>query len=91
MKMRLKTYKMAMSILSRFLTLKLNILRTIWRIEVDDGSLFCIFHALPFKLNFFFDRRFSLLPLEIVNKKKKFGMGGTGRFSYGKNKKMSHS
>ena len=31
-----------------------------WRIEVGDGSLFCIFHALPFELNFFLDRRFPL-------------------------------
>ena len=31
-----------------------------WRIEVGDGSFFCIFHALSFKLNFFFDRRCPL-------------------------------
>ena len=24
-----------------------------WRIEVSDGSFFCIFHALSFELNFF--------------------------------------
>ena len=30
--------------------------RTIWRIEVSDGSLFCIFHALSFERNLFFDR-----------------------------------
>ena len=40
-------------ILLKFLTLKWNISRTIWRIEVGDGSLFCIFHALSFELNFF--------------------------------------
>ena len=58
--MRLKTYKMAMSIMPKFLTLKWNISRTIWRIEVGDGSFFCIFHALSFELKFFFDRRFPL-------------------------------
>ena len=51
---------MATSILLKFLTLKWNISRTIWRIEVGDGSLFCIFHALSFELNYFFDRRFRL-------------------------------
>ena len=51
---------MAMPILPKFLTLKWNILRTIWRIEVGDSSFFCIFHALPFELNFYFDRRFPL-------------------------------
>ena len=52
--MRLKTYKMAISILPKFLTLKWNISRTIWRIEVGNGSFFCIFHALSFELNFSF-------------------------------------
>ena len=51
---------MVMSILPKFLTLKWNILRTIWRIEVGDGLLFCIFHDLSFELNFYFDRRFPL-------------------------------
>ena len=51
---------MATSILLKFLTLKWNISRTIWRIAVGDGSLFCIFHALSFELNVFFDRRFPL-------------------------------
>ena len=32
-----------------------------WRIEVGDGSLFCIFHALSFELYFFSDRRFPLI------------------------------
>ena len=41
--------------------LKWNISRTIWRIEVGDGSFFCIFHALSFELNFLFDRRFPLI------------------------------
>ena len=58
---RLKIYKMATSILLKFLTLKWNISRTIWRIEVGDGSLFCIFHALSFEFNLFFDRRFPLI------------------------------
>ena len=72
---RLKIYKMATSLLLKFLTLKWNISRTIWRIEVGDGSLFCIFHALSFEFNFFFDRRFSLsyhgwplLDTEALNK-----------------------
>ena len=52
---------MATSILLKFLTLKWNISITIGRIEVGDGSFFfCIFHALSFELNFFFDRRFPL-------------------------------
>ena len=59
-KKRLNIYKMATSILLKFLTLEWNISRTIWRIEVGDGWLFCIFHALSFELNFFFDRRFPL-------------------------------
>ena len=54
--MRLETYKMASSILLKFQTLKCDISRTIWRIEVSDGSLFCIFHALSFERNLFFDR-----------------------------------
>ena len=33
-------------------------------IEVGDGSCFCIFYALSFELNFFFDRRF---PLRLLN------------------------
>ena len=44
---------MATSILLKFLTLKWNISRTVWCIEVSDGSFFCIFHALSFELNFF--------------------------------------
>ena len=59
--MRLKIYKMAMSIFPKFLTLKWNISRTIWLIAVGDGwFFFCIFHALSFELNSFFDRRFPL-------------------------------
>ena len=37
---------MAMSILPKFLTLKWNISRTIWRIEVGDGSFFFSFFTL---------------------------------------------
>ena len=51
---------MATSILLKFLTLKWNISRTIWRIEVGDGLFFFFFHALSFELNFFFDRSFPL-------------------------------
>ena len=60
-----KSYKMATSILLKFLTLKWNISRTIWRLEVGDGSFSCIFHALSFKLNVFFDRRFPLIPFHM--------------------------
>ena len=45
--------QMATSILLKFLTLKSNISRTIWRIEVSDGSFFWIFYALSFGLNLF--------------------------------------
>ena len=51
---------MATSMLLKFLTLKWDISRTIWRIEVSDGSIFCIFHALLFELIFFFDWSFPL-------------------------------
>ena len=44
--MRLKTYKMSMSIFPKFLTLKWNISRTIWCIEVGDGSFFFSFFML---------------------------------------------
>ena len=44
---------MAMSILLKFLTLEWNISGTIGRIEVGDGSSFCIFQALSFELNVF--------------------------------------
>ena len=56
---------MATSILLKFLTLKWNISRTICHIEVGDGSLFCIFHALSFELNFIFDRRFPLMETRL--------------------------
>ena len=66
---------MATSILLKFLTLKWNISRTIWRIEVGDGSLFSIFHALSSELNFCSDQRFPLsyhgwplLDTEALNK-----------------------
>ena len=64
MKMRLKTYKMATSILLKFLTLEWDISRAIWRIEVSDGSFFFIFHALSSELNLFLDRSF---PLKNIN------------------------
>ena len=66
--MRLETYKMATSILLKFLTLKCDISRTIWRIEVSDGLLFCIFHALSFDLNLFFDRT---CPLRVCEEYKR--------------------
>ena len=40
--------------------LKWDISRTVWRTEVSDSSLFCIFYALSFELNLFFDRGFPL-------------------------------
>ena len=67
MKTRLKVYKMAMSLLLKFLTLKWNISRTVWRTEVGDGSFTCIFHALSFELNFVFDWRFPLIAVERPN------------------------
>ena len=62
---------MEMSILPKFLTLKWNILRTIWHIEVGDGSFVCIFHNLSFELNFFFDRSFPLNSNLQTNSEKK--------------------
>ena len=42
-------------------------LENLWRIEVGDGSsFFCIFHALSFELNFFFDWSFPLIPNETI-------------------------
>ena len=66
--MRLKTYKMAISILPKFLTLKWNISRISWRIEVSNGSFFRIFHALSFELNFFFDQRCPLKCCKLLDK-----------------------
>ena len=42
---------MVMSILLKLQTLEWDISRTIWRIEVSDGSFCRIFHALSFELN----------------------------------------
>ena len=39
---------------------EMEYLENYWRIEVGDGSFFCIFHALSCELNFIFDRRFAL-------------------------------
>ena len=47
--------------LPEFLTSKWNISRTIWRIEVGDGSFFGIFRARSFECNFIFDRSFPLI------------------------------
>ena len=72
---------MATSILHKFLTLW-NISRTIWRIEVGDGSFFCIFHALSCELNFIFDRRFPLTlsgpPVQVLSGRGGGGGGGGG-------------
>ena len=65
--MRLKTHKMAMPIFPKFLTLNWNISRTISRIEVGDGSIVSIFHALSFDRNFFFRPEVPFKPgLHIV-------------------------
>ena len=45
---------------------EMNISRTILRIEVGDGSNFCIFHALSFELNSLFDQRFPLMSLHVI-------------------------
>ena len=45
---------MAMSILPKFLTLKWNISRTIWRIEVGDDSFFAFFALFHLSLTFSF-------------------------------------
>ena len=63
--MRLKTYKMAMPILLKFLTLGWDISRTTWRIEINDGSFFGIFHALSFELKLISRLEF---PFNIHNK-----------------------
>ena len=63
-RIKAKNLQIATSILLKFLTLTSNVSRTILRIEVSDGSFFCIFHALPFKLNVFFYRRFPLSTIE---------------------------
>ena len=55
---------MAMSISPKLLTLN-EMLRIIWCIEVGDGSFFCIFHALSFKLNFFVDQCFPLTKVSL--------------------------
>ena len=62
--MRLKNYKMAKSVLLKFLNLKFDISRTIWCIEVSDGSCFFFFYfhflALSLEFNLFFERSFPL-------------------------------
>ena len=55
-----KSVQIETSILVKLLTLEWDISRTIWCIEGSDGSLFCIFHALSFELNFVFDWSFPL-------------------------------
>ena len=58
-KMGLETYKMATSMLLKFLTLGWDISRIIWRIEVSDGSFFAFF-TLSFEFKLFFDQSFPL-------------------------------
>ena len=80
---------MATSILLKFLTLKWNISRTTGRIEVGDGSLFCIFHALSFERNFFFDRRFPLN--KPAGAPSKVGLKTNSKFSFSLNAKMNEN
>ena len=60
-KMRPKTYRMATTILLKFLTLGWDISRTIWLVMAH----FCIFYALAFELNLFFDRSFPLKVIKV--------------------------
>ena len=67
-KMRLKTYKMAMSILPRFLTSKRNISRTIWCIQVGDGPGFFLAFFMLFHLSLtFLSTGVSLLKAKIAD------------------------
>ena len=54
--MRLKAYKMVTSILLKFLTLEWDILKTIKRIKVSDGSFSAFFRLFYLSLTYFFDR-----------------------------------
>ena len=59
---------MAISILLKFLTLKWDISRTIWRIEVSDGSLFLHFSRYFISAKPFFDQSLPLtLTADIKN------------------------
>ena len=51
--MRLKTYKMETFILLKLLTLEWDISRTVWRIEITDGSFFACFMLFHLSLTFF--------------------------------------
>ena len=51
-----ENYNMATSVWLKFMILGWDTSRTIWRIEVSDGSFFFDFHALSFELNFFSTR-----------------------------------
>ena len=59
-----KIYKIEMSILLKFLTLKWDISRTIWRIEVSDGSFFFSFLTLFHLSVIFFQPEF---PFDTTN------------------------
>ena len=65
--MRLKTYKMALSILPKFLTLKWNISRTIWRNEVGDGSFFAFFTLFHLSLIIYNTGQNRFLPKFVKN------------------------
>ena len=60
-----ETFKMATSILLKFLTLEWDISRTIWHNDVSEGSFYCIFGALSFEGNLFFEWS---CPLSFISK-----------------------
>ena len=51
---------MATSILFKFHTLECDISRTIWGIEVNDGSFFGIYDTFSFELKLFFRPEFPI-------------------------------
>ena len=53
--------------LAQILDFEMGYLENHLSIEVGDGSFFCIFHALSFELNFFFDRSFPLRLISFSN------------------------
>ena len=100
--MRLKAYKMAMSILPKFLTLKWNVPRTLWRIEVGDGffffSFFMLFHLsltlfrpdVPFKVsNGFLNVMYQSIPSLAIPRAKPPGNFFGGRIPHPRAKKSS--
>ena len=75
--MRLETYKMAMSILLRLLTLQWEISRAFGALRSVRAYFLAFFHSLSFELNLFFEWS---CPLKAV----------TVKLSIFKNKRTSH-